>query len=93
MATDKPIKVYVHVTASFDEYGKMKPISFVWEDGQKYVIEKVLDCKPAAAMRAGGQGDRFTIRVNGREKYLFFERCTRVSGDVLGKWFLERKPA
>ncbi len=93
MTTDKPIKVYVNVTAAFDADGRMKPLSLVWEDGHKYMIEKVLDCKPAAAIRAGGQGERFTIRVNGREKYLFFERCTQISGDLLGKWFVERKSA
>lgn len=91
MATEKPVKVYVNVTVSFDESGRIKPRSLVWEDGRKYVIEKVLDCKPAAAMRAGGQGERFTVRINGHESYLFFERSTQVSGYLLGKWFVERR--
>lgn len=91
MAVDKPVKVYVNVTASFDENGRVKPRSLIWEDGCKYVIDKVLDCKSAAAMHAGGQGERFTVRINGHESYLFFERSTLVSGDLLGKWFVERK--
>lgn len=91
MMPEKPVKVYVNVTASFDENGRVKPRSIVWEDGRKYVIEKVLDCKPAAAMRAGGQGERFTVRINGHESYLFFERSTQVGGDLLGKWFVERR--
>lgn len=54
VAVDKPIKVYVNVTASFDENGRVKPRSLIWEDGRKYVIDKVLNCKSAAAVRAGG---------------------------------------
>ena len=88
---EMPVKAYVNMTVSFDESGRIKPRSLAWEDGRKYVMEKLLDCKPAAAMRADGQVERFTVRINGHESYLFFERSTQVSGDLLGKWFLERR--
>ena len=91
MGEPKPIKVYVDVLAAFDANGHVYPRALVWEDGRKYIIDKVLDCKPAAAMRSGGQGERFTVRVQGRETYLFFERSTEVSGLNLGRWFVERK--
>ncbi len=91
MTEQKPIKVYVKVAATFDADGRMLPYSLVWEDGRKYKIDRVLDCTPACAQRAGGQGERYTIRVNGHESYLFFERSTKVSGNMLGKWFVERK--
>ncbi len=82
-------KVYIKVYAVFDADGQMLPRSFTWIDGEKHVIERVLDCKPAAAMRAGGQGERFTVLVNGRESYLFFERNPKPKGQMLGKWFVE----
>jgi len=85
------IKVYVEVDASFREDGYMLPKSLVWEDGTTYKIDKVIDIRQAAAMKAGGQGDRYTIIINGKQSYLFFERSTNLSGNVIGRWFVERK--
>lgn len=87
----KPVKVYVQVAAVFTAEGNLLPRSFVWEDGQRYKIERVLDCKPAAAPRAGGHGDRYTVRIDGKERYLYFERSAEPSGNTLGRWFVERK--
>jgi len=87
------IKVYVAVIAGFDQYGQMIPRQLIWEDGRTYTIDKVTDIRQASAMRAGGQGDRFTIWVNGKQSYLFFERSTNLSGNVIGRWFVERKMA
>ena len=84
-------KVYVQVNADFNPDGVMIPTSLIWEDGSKFDIDKVLDIRQAAAMKAGGQGDRYTIRVNGRESYLFFERCPSLTGNVIGRWFVERR--
>lgn len=85
------IKVYVDVDASFRQDGFMTPKSLVWEDGTRYVIDKVTDIRQAAAMKAGGQGDRYTIIINGKQSYLFFERSTNQSGNNIGRWFVERK--
>ena len=87
------IKVYVEVNASFGEDGQMYPKSLVWEDGTRYIIDKVTDIRQAAAMKAGGQGDRYTIIINGKQSYLFFERSTNIFGNVIGRWFVERKIA
>ena len=87
------IKVYVEVNASFVEDGQMYPKSLVWEDGTRYIIDKVTDIRQAAAMKAGGQGDRYTIIINGKQSYLFFERSTNIFGNVIGRWFVERKIA
>ena len=84
-------KVYVQVNADFNPDGVMIPTSLIWEDGSKFEIDKVTDIRQAAAMKAGGQGDRYTIRVNGRESYLFFERCPSLTGNVIGRWFVERR--
>lgn len=85
------IKVYVEVTVSFDSEGRMLPKLLVWEDGRKYEIDRVTDIRQAAAMKAGGQGDRYTIIINGQQSYLFFERSTNLTGNVIGRWFVERK--
>ena len=85
------IKVYVEVLVSFDEEGRMLPTMLVWEDGRKYLIDKVTDIRQAAAMKAGGQGDRYTVIINGQQSYLFFERSTNLSGNFIGRWFVERK--
>ena len=61
------------------------------EDGREYSIDKILDVRPAAALKAGGQGDRYAVQINGHQSYLFFERSPNISGTNLGKWFVERK--
>jgi hypothetical protein len=84
------VKVYVSVNASFDADGTMIPTDLVF-DGRRYQIDKVLDIRQAAAMKAGGQGDRYTVRINGQQSYLFFERSTNLSGNNIGRWFVERR--
>ena len=69
----------------------MLPRAIVWEDGHRYEIDRGIDVRPAYAAKAGGQGDRYTIKVGGQQKYLFFERSTNLSGDIIGRWFVERK--
>ncbi len=87
------IKVYVPVDVRFDEQGCMLPHIITWEDGKKYEIDRVTDICPAPALRAGGQGDRYTIWINGKQSYLFFERYATVTGCNLGRWFVERRVA
>lgn len=93
MPTTNNIKVYVSVLVAFNSEGVMYPRALVWEDGHRYDIDKVLDIRQAAAMKAGGQGDRYTVVINGQRSYLFFERSTNVSGNNIGRWFVERKAA
>jgi len=84
-------KVYVQVNADFNTDGVMLPREIVWEDGEKYSIDRVVDIRQAAARKAGGQGDRYTIEVRGKISYLFFERVPQLTGSVIGRWFVERK--
>ena len=81
------------VRAEFDEDGIMLPRELTWEDGEKFEIDRVLDIRQAPALKAGGQGDRYTIMVQGKQSYLFFERSTNLTGNVIGRWFVERKNA
>ena len=93
MMAPSNLKVYVDVKTNFRKDGVMIPVSLVWEDGTEYVIDRVTDIRPAAAAKAGGQGDRYTIRIGTRISYLFFERSPNLSGKVIGRWFVERKTA
>ena len=77
-------KTYVSVIAKFGADGKLQPLQVEWEDGRIYCVDRVLDVRQAASMRAGGHGLRFTCRIAGRETYLFLER---------DRWFVERRTA
>lgn len=85
------VKVYVPVSADFDADGRLIPTSLTWEDGTVFTIDRVLDIRQAPALKAGGQGDRYTVVINGHQSYLFFERNTSMAGNNLGRWFVERR--
>lgn len=59
----RTIKTYVKVEVEFYAKGIMRPRGILWEDGQYFEIEKVLDIRSCPAANAGGQGDRYTIRL------------------------------
>ena len=84
-------RVYVDVDVSFDSDGKMRPRTLVWTDGRPYEIDRVLDVRPAHAEKAGGQGDRYKVRVRGQERELFFEHNPDMSSRIIGRWFVEAK--
>ena len=87
----KSCKTYVEVSVIFDEDGRMTPRTLLWEDGTRFEIDRILDVRPAPALRGGGYGDRYTIRIGRQQSYLFFERSTALSGTQVGRWFVERK--
>ena len=84
-------KVYVSVNVRFTPEGRMLPRSFVWEDGHEYEIDRVKFVRPAYSEKAGGQGDRYTIMVEGRERYIYFEHNSDFGNQNVGRWFMERK--
>ena len=75
-------KVYVEVTARFDVEGNITPLSVTWEDGMVYEIDRILDRRRAASLKAGGIGMRYTCRISGRQSYLYYEDP---------RWFVEGK--
>ena len=76
-------KIYVCVTAEFTPDGKLIPKSIQWEDGRVFDIQKVLDIRRAASLKAGGVGMRYTCQISGQQKYLFYEDNNL--------WFVEGK--
>ena len=77
-------KVYVEVAAVFTPEGQILPREVHWEDGRVYEIDRVLDIRHAAAMKAGGCGIRYTCRIRGQQTYLFLDD---------GRWFVEARDA
>lgn len=76
-------KSYVSVLVWFDEEGKKIPREIVLDE-QKFEISKVTKMVNAASLKVGGIGERYTVKINGQETFLFFEKET-------GKWFVELK--
>ncbi len=75
-------KVYVEVTAAFSADGGVVPLAVRWQDGTVFAVDRVLDVRPAAALKAGGCGMRYTCRIRGQQTYLFLEE---------DRWFVEAK--
>lgn len=73
-------KKYVEVTARFTPEGDILPIKILWDDGRSFFIDRVLDIRPAASLKAGGAGIRYTCRIDLKETYLFLEE---------NRWFVE----
>ena len=84
-------KVYVAVRADFRDDGVMLPREITWEDGRRYEIDRVTDIRQAPSLKAGGQGDRYTVMIRGHKSYLFFERSADITGNNIGRWYVERK--
>lgn len=75
-------KIYVAVTVKIDENGDIRPLAIIWEDGEVYEIDRVRYKINAASLKVGGRGVRYTVVIEGKERYLF---------DEDGRWFVERK--
>ena len=73
-------KVYVEVAAVFTPDGKIMPQCIRWEDGTRFTVDRVTDIRRAAALKAGGCGLRYTIRIGERQTYLFLDE---------DRWFVE----
>ena len=79
------MKVYVEVLARFSPDGTMLPVSFIWEDGREYRIDRVRSAQRCASRKAGGCGILYVCTVGGQDTHLYYE------DDDSGRWFLERK--
>ncbi len=83
-------RVYIPVSAEFDADWTLIPTSLIWEDGTVYTNGWVLDIRQAHALKVGGQGDRYTVFIDGHQSYLLFERNGSMTRNNLGRWFVER---
>lgn len=60
--------------------GTITPLAIWWAEGEIYEIDKVLDVRPAASLKAGGAGIRYTCRISHSVRFLWLEE---------NKWFVE----
>ncbi|MDR1569948.1 MAG: hypothetical protein LBS72_05615 [Oscillospiraceae bacterium] len=79
-------KVYIDVNENRLKDGRLIPVSFVWEDGVCYNVDKVIDVRPGVSTKAGGMGLRYTVRVGNRQTNMFLEEDGNAD-----RWFMERK--
>jgi hypothetical protein len=75
-------KKYVDVIVRCYPDGKIIPLAVYWDEGRLYEIDRVLDIRPAASLKAGGAGIRYTCRIMGHQTYIWQEE---------NKWFVEAK--
>lgn len=75
-------KIYVGVQLKVSPDGSVRPLSILWEDGVIYTIDRLRKRVPAASLKVGGRGMRYTVVIDGRDRFLFEEN---------GKWFVEGK--
>ena len=66
--------------------GTMMPAVLKWEDGQMYEIDRVLDVRRAAS-EAGSMGVRYTVRIMGQNRRIFYEDTYSDTGKP--RWFVE----
>lgn len=76
---NNPNKHYTDVKVLFDREGRLTPLSMTYDDNE-FEIDRVCDVRPAASMKSGGAGIRYTCYVDGKRTYLFLEE---------NKWFFE----
>lgn len=75
-------KVYIRVNVDILPDGQVRPKYFYWKDGNRYSIDRVKYITKAASIKVGGCGTRYTVMVEGKERYFFEEE---------GKWFVEEQ--
>lgn len=66
-------KTFVEVRALHALDGSIKPLMFREDEGLSCIIDEIIDTREAPALRAGGQGIRYTCRVQDREILLFHD--------------------
>jgi len=75
------MKINLEVNADFDLNGNIRPRAITWEDGRVFEIDRVMDIRRAASLKAGGVGMRYICRIRGKEVRLFNEE---------GHWYMEK---
>lgn len=76
---NNPNKHYTMVKALFDTEGNITPLTMTYCD-EEFEIDRITDVRPAASLKSGGAGIRYTCYVEGKLTYLFLEEQ---------KWFFE----
>jgi hypothetical protein len=84
----QPQRVYIGMRVNFSAEGNMTPVEIKWEDGRVFEIDRVIDVRRAAS-DAGSMGVRYTVKIMGQERRLFFEDTWSDTG--CPRWFIESR--
>ncbi|MFR5876781.1 MAG: hypothetical protein ACLUFN_09860 [Eubacterium sp.] len=76
---NNPNKHYTDVKVLFDKEGNITPLSMTYND-EEFEVDRITDIRPAASLKSGGAGIRYTCFIDGKKTYLFLEE---------NKWFYE----
>ena len=82
MAAEKYKKTYVSVIAAHIPGKDPEPLKLQLPDGRNYRIDHAGSPKQAPALKVGGHGLRYEVRIMDKTTYLFFDN---------GVWFIEEK--
>lgn len=82
MYTPRCKKAYVSVNVDVDEEGTIHPRMIRWKNGLNFPIDQIVYKCRATSDKVGGGGIRYTVKIRGKESYLFQEGS---------KWFVEAK--
>ena len=74
-------RVYVKALIDVDIAGRITPRRITWPDGREYLIDRVLDVRPASA-KSGGSGIRYICRIQNREVPIYQD-------EIKGKWWCD----
>lgn len=66
-------KQFVKVRADFTPDGRIVPLMLRTQDGPVMRIDRILDVRQAASLKAGGQGTRYACRIGERVVMLFYD--------------------
>lgn len=75
-------KTYVDILVLFRSDGQKIPKIVYWDEYKKFAIDRIIDVRPAASRKVGGQGERYLCIINGTEHEIYFEDPA---------WFVEEK--
>lgn len=67
-------KVYSEIIARFLPDGYVKPLSMIWDNGivpRRLEIDRVIEVRKGASLKAGGIGLRYLVRIGGKERILW----------------------
>lgn len=73
--------IYIDVKMLQTKTGEIIPLSFVWDDGREFKIDKVLQVRQGHSLKAFSPGWRYYCQTGKRKYYLHFDN---------ERWYIEK---
>lgn len=62
----------ITVKALMNANKKITPLSIIWDDEREFIIDKILDARPAPS-KGGGFGIRYEVQISGKIRYIYLD--------------------